>query len=111
MSAGRLESKASPVEDAATKATPALSISPEKVCFIVVKAREFDAKDIVTIPDEASNATDDAMMSVLEDHADDPVVAELRGFVDRGRAGRSRGMAWLGRGDGTLEDWEDLRAE
>ena len=68
MSAGSPEGKTSPAEDAAaTKATPALSISPEKVCFIVVKAREFDAKDMVTMPDEASNTTDDAMMSVLED--------------------------------------------
>ena len=82
MSAGSPASKASPAEDAAaTETTPALSISPEKVCFVVVKAREFDAKDTVTIPDEASNATDDAMMSVLEDRADDPVVAELRGFI------------------------------
>ena len=38
---------------------PSLAISPEKVCFIVIKAREFDAKDIVTIPDETSNASDD----------------------------------------------------
>jgi len=77
MSAGGPESKAATAEDAATsKVTPALSISPEKVCFIVVKAREFDAKDMVTIPDEASNATDDAMMSVREDHTDDPVVAD-----------------------------------
>ena len=27
---------------------PALTISPEKVCFIIIKAREFDAKDVVT---------------------------------------------------------------
>jgi hypothetical protein len=98
MSVGTPECKASPAEDATT-ATPALSISPEKVCFIVVKAREFDAKDMVTMPDEASNATDDAMMSVLEDHADDPVAAELRGFIGALTE------------DGTLEDWEDLRAE
>ena len=51
MSAGSPESKVSPAEDeAATNATPALSVSPEKVCFIVVKGREFDAKDMVTIP-------------------------------------------------------------
>jgi hypothetical protein len=117
MSAGIPESKASPAEDAAaTKVTPALSISPEKVCFIfiVVKAREFDAKDMVTIPDEASNATDDAMISVLEDHADDPVVAELRGFIGALTEDEQVdlvALAWLGRGDGTLEDWEDLRAE
>jgi len=115
MSAGSPESKASPAEDAAaTKATPALSISPEKVCFIVVKAREFDAKDMVTMPDEASNATDDAMMSVLEDHADDPVAAELRGFIGALTEDEQVdlvALAWLGRGDDTLEDWEDLRAE
>ena len=33
-------------------AKPELSISPEKVCFIVVKAREFDAKDVVSNPNE-----------------------------------------------------------
>ena len=55
---------------------PSLSISPEKVCFIVAKAREFDVKDVVTDPGDASNGTDDAMLSVLEDHPDDPVVRE-----------------------------------
>lgn len=54
-----------------------LSISPEKVCYIIVKAREFDAKDVVTDPDDSSNPTDDAMVAVLEDHRDDPVVQEL----------------------------------
>ena len=49
-----------------------LSIFLKKVCFIVVKAREFDVKDIVTEPDPASNATDDAMLSVLKNHRDDP---------------------------------------
>jgi hypothetical protein len=97
MSAGSSESKTSPVEDAvATKATPALSISPEKICFIVVNAREFDAKEVVIIRDEASNATDDAMMSVLEDHADDPVAAELRGFIGaltEGEQARGPGLA------------------
>jgi hypothetical protein len=33
--------------------SPDLSISPEKVCYIIVKAREFDAKDVVTDPDDA----------------------------------------------------------
>ena len=55
-----------------------LSISPEKICFIVVKAHEFDAKDIVTDPGRMP--ADDAMISVLEDHRDDPVVQELAGL-------------------------------
>ena len=59
-----------------------LSISPEKVCFIIVKAREFDAKDAVTEEDPGSNPTDDREAAVLEDHDDDPVVEELTGFID-----------------------------
>ena len=93
---------------------PSLSISPEKICFIVVKAREFDAKDIVTDPEGASNASDDAMISVLEDHRDDPVAQELRGFIGALTEDEQVdlvALAWLGRGDGTLGDWDELRAE
>lgn len=93
---------------------PSLSISPEKVCFIVVKAREFDAKDIVTDPEGSSNASDDAMISVLEDHGDDPVGQELRGFIGALSEDEQVDLvtlAWLGRGDGTLDDWDELRAE
>ena len=32
--------------------TPDLSISPEKVCYIIAKAPEFDAKDVVTDPED-----------------------------------------------------------
>jgi hypothetical protein len=49
------------------KNPPGLSIATEKVCFLIIKAREFDAKDAVTDPDDGSNATDDSMISVLED--------------------------------------------
>ena len=44
-----------------------LTISPETVCFIIVKAREFDAKDVVTEPDPASNPAADRDAAVLED--------------------------------------------
>lgn len=96
------------------KTMPTLSVSPEKVCFVVVKAREFDAKDIVTDPDSSSNASDDAMVSVLEDHDDDPVVQELVGFIGALSEDEQIDLvtlAWLGRGDGAVEDWDELRAE
>jgi len=93
---------------------PELSISPDKVCFIVVKARDFDAKDVVTDPDDSSNATDDAMLSVLEDHKDDPVVQEISAAIFGMTEDEQIdlvALAWLGRGDGTIEDWDELRAE
>jgi hypothetical protein len=93
---------------------PSLSISPEKVCFIVVKAREFDAKDVVTDPDDGSNPTDDAMISVLEDNRDDPVLQELSGFINALTEDEQIdlvALTWLGRGDGEIGEWEALRAE
>ena len=94
--------------------TPELSLSPEKLGFLIAKAREFDVKDVVTDPGDSSNATDDEMRSVLEDHRDDPVVREFAGFV-RALSEDEQidlvALAWLGRGDGGVEDWPELRAE
>jgi Protein of unknown function (DUF3775) len=93
---------------------PDLSISAAKLCFIIAKAREFDVKDVVTDPDDASNPTDDAMLSVLEDHQDDPVVQEIVAVIHGMSVDEQVDLVtlvWLGRGDGTLDDWNDLRAE
>jgi len=93
---------------------PNLSISPEKLGFIIAKAREFDVKDVVTDPGDASNSVDDAMLSVLEGHPDDPVVQELSGFIRALTEDEQIDLVtltWLGRGDGGIEDWDELRAE
>jgi hypothetical protein len=93
---------------------PTLSISPEKVCFFIAKARAFDVKDVVTDPDSSSNAADDAMLSVLEDHQDDPTYLELRTFINALTEDEQVdlvALTWLGRGDGELSDWDDLREE
>jgi hypothetical protein len=93
---------------------PDMALSPEKVCFVVVKAREFDVKDAVTNPGESSSAVDDAMSSVLEDRAEDPVAQELRGFIGALNEDEQIdlvALVWLGRGDGTASDWDELRAE
>ena len=94
--------------------TPDLSVSPDKVCYIIAKAREFDAKDVVTDPDDSSNPTDDAIVAVLEDHRDNPVVQEIAAAIfamSEDERVDLVTLAWLGRGDGSLEDWDELRAE
>lgn len=93
---------------------PELSISTDQVGFLIVKARAFDAKEEVSDPDEGSNATDDGMIDVLEDNADDPVVREITGFIDAMSIDERIDLITLvrlGRGDGTAEDWDSLRAE
>jgi hypothetical protein len=97
-------------------AIPTLSISTEKVCFVVLKAREFEVKDVDTSFDDGdgSNPADDRMTEVLEDRPDDPVDQELVAFIEAMSEDEQVDlvtMTWLGRGDGTLDDWDDLRAE
>jgi hypothetical protein len=61
---------------------PELAISPEKVGFLIQKAREFDVKEGASDPDSGSNAADDEMIDVLQDNGKDPVVREIVGFID-----------------------------
>lgn len=93
---------------------PELSIPLEAVCFLIIKAREFDVKDVVTDPDDGSNATDDGMAAVLEDHGDDPTRAEIVGHIralNQDQQIELVALTWLGRGDGTRADWEDLKSQ
>jgi hypothetical protein len=73
-----------------------------------MKAREFDAKDIMTEPDAGSDPADDRMVAVLEDDPDDPVLQELTFHLRslRGRADRYDDVD-----DSTIEDWQSLRDE
>jgi len=91
---------------------PELTISPEKVAFVIERAREFDAKEAASDPDSGSNATDDDMIDVLEDNGEDPVVRELSGFIGTCNEDEQVDLValmWLGRGDGTTDEWDELR--
>ena len=91
-----------------------LTISPEKVCFIIIKAKEFDAKDEVTEPDPGSNPSDDKEAAVLEDHEDDPVLEELTSLINSLSEDEQIdlvALAWLGRDDYSANDWAAVRQE
>ena len=91
---------------------PNLSISPEKAFFIVAKARQSDSKaaelDLVT------DLRDDDASFGLTDLSKDTDRSELSGFI-RGLNVDEQidlvALMWLGRGDGDLDNWRDLRAE
>lgn len=93
---------------------PALTISPEKVCFIIIKAKEFDAKDEVTEPNPGSNPADDKDTAILEDHEDDPVLEELTSIIDSLSEDEQIdlvALAWLGRDDYVASDWPTVRED
>ena len=93
---------------------PELMISAEKVGYLIEKAREFDVKEGNSDPDSGSNGSDDNMVDVLEDNGGDPVVREISGFINALTEDEQIDLVALmrlGRGDGTLDEWKDLRRE
>ncbi|MCA6124800.1 DUF3775 domain-containing protein [Bradyrhizobium sp. WSM 1704] len=93
---------------------PELMISAEKVGFLIEKAREFDVKEGLVDPASGSNGADDDMIDVLEDDGVDPVAREITGFIDALSEDEQVDLVALmrlGRGDGTIEEWTDLRRE
>jgi hypothetical protein len=93
---------------------PELSISAEKVGFLIEKMREFDVKEGDSDPESGSNSTDDKMIDVLEDDGEDPVVREITGFINAMTEDEQIDLVALmrlGRGDGTMEEWDDLRRD
>jgi hypothetical protein len=81
---------------------PTLSISPEKVCFFIAKAHEFDVTDDVIDPDSGASVVDNATFQEL--------TAFINGLTEDEQIDLVA-LTWLGRGDGTIGEWDDLRAE
>lgn len=93
---------------------PELAISTDKVAFLIEKAREFDVKEGDADADSGSNGADDNMVDVLEDTGGDPVVQEIAGFISAMTEEEQIDLVALmrlGRGDGSIEEWDDLRRE
>lgn len=89
-----------------------LTISPEKVCYIAVKAREFDVKEAPTETNEGGNPSGDRFIEVLEDRPDNPALEELVGAfrsLNQDELLDVAALAWIGRGDFGREQWSEAR--
>jgi hypothetical protein len=89
---------------------PSLPINVDKVCHVVVKARQFDVKEGVAEPDFGGNQIDEGFRQVLADSPDDPTYTELRDFI-RDLPSDERcaliALMWIGRGDYGRKEWDD----
>jgi len=75
-----------------------IEISPTKVGFVILKAREYGAK--VGAWDDSATSDRDAE-SILEDFADDATLAELKEFIhdlNEDEQISLVALAWIGRG-------------
>jgi len=89
---------------------PNLSISPEKVFFIVSKAHQFEME--ASEPDLISGLEDDDAGEGRVGRDTD--LTELSGFISDLNVDEQIDLValmWLGRGDGDLDSFRDLRNE
>lgn len=82
-------------------------INTDKVCFVIVKAREIESED-EGVEADASNETDDRSMSVLTEDAYETVRNEIASFVDAMDVDEQAelvALTWIGRGDFSAPEW------
>ncbi len=86
-----------------------LTIDPDKVGYIILKAREFDEKVEPEELERGSNPSDDRSIEILEDYADDPTCQELMAALENLNEDEMvelLALTWLGRGDFSREEWK-----
>lgn len=97
------------IPDSAPETAPQLAIATDKVGFIILKARAFDAKEGLADDDSGSNPTDDGDTDVLEDTPDDLTRLELADAI-RGLNEEEQinlvALAWVGRGTYEISEWD-----
>jgi hypothetical protein len=100
-------------QEPAEAEVPTLSTPTDKIAFIIVKAREFDAKEADSDPDSGSNPTDDGGADVLEDKQGDQARRELITAINdlnEDEQVELVALAWLGRGTFDISEWQDALA-
>jgi hypothetical protein len=85
-----------------------LTLTPERLTFIIEKAREFDAEVPADVGDLGSNPTDDGERDILLDTPGNPTQEELRGAIEALNVDEREellALIWTGRGDYSLAEW------
>jgi len=92
-----------------------LNIDLETICFIITKAREFQAKEEVVIPEPLPDSpSENWARQVLADHAGDPTLQEASAAINAlndDELSELVALMWLGRGDYTLDEWDTAVAD
>jgi hypothetical protein len=86
-----------------------LNINSETVCFIIAKAREFQVKEEIVIPEVPLSPSGDWAQQILADHADDPCAREVvqaARDLEPDQQAELVALMWLGRGDYDLSEWD-----
>lgn len=84
-------------------------LNPQKVCFLIVKIREFDVQAEPNLGG-GSDASDDNFVAVFDNEAEPSVVGEAEGLIEAMNIDEQReliALSLVGRGDYAKEEWAD----
>lgn len=95
-----------------------IAVDPEKVYFVIVKSRAFDAdlepESDLEEPSPSHRVLDEDLIEEREEHDEDPTydeVSEFIGSLNEEEQINLVALTWLGRGDFTVEEWQDALRE
>jgi hypothetical protein len=87
-----------------------IDIAPEKVAYVIIKAREYDAKVGAWNDTPEEGDAEEDPNAILEDFNNDPTRAELAGFIgglNYDEQANLVALAWLGRGTFEKEEFAE----
>lgn len=89
-----------------------LDLNPDIVRAVVSRAREFQAKESVVIPNDGGDS--DWAMQSLASHGGDLSLQEVRALIDDLEPDQQTSLMtlmWIGRGDYGAEEWDEAYEE
>lgn len=92
-----------------------LNINPETVCYIILKAKEFQAKEDVNFPENIPESEYEYdWAQILADHPDDLTYIEIEKIIEDSEPDQQVDLLtlmYIGRGDFDGNEWSAVRKE
>ena len=91
---------------------PDLDISPEKVAWVILRAREFEGK-VAPFDEGDVETSDEEAATVLENRSGDTTSRELISYIrdlNDDEQANLVAIAWIGRGSFDADDWDEALA-
>lgn len=89
-----------------------MDISLDKVCYLIMKVRQFEVKVAPSDETSGSNPIDDLDLEILEDLEEDPIYDELVAFfedLNEDEALDLVALMWVGRGTYEAGEFQEAR--
>ena len=87
-----------------------LTLDPGRVCFVIVKTREFETMESPIEQVYEPEPTEDSFRRVDSEEGTDPSFDEIKALIDElnwDHQCELVALAWVGRGDYGRSDWDD----